>query len=370
MLSRLILIVSLPVLAPAARGQSWTYSFEGAVQTVTTGPVPDTWSVVNVGDAFQFEVTVDLAVPASGSNPQRALYEGAVQSVVFSVGAVTTSALASGDVEVQDDFSVVNGICSDSVTWRCFGGTDYVENQITISTSLVSLTAGCPVALTGLELPIAPDLEVFVPALHPFTLRTPGGGVIEGETVSLTTTPLFVDRCSGDGGDQQGCSDCPCGNDAPAGTVGGCLNASGTAARLLAFGEPRVSNDSLRIELRAGTPDSFGVLTSGDSLAPTNPTNPCFGLGSGVQSLNLDGLRCAVASVRRHGARATDSNGDLGLSTPGFGPPDGPLAGLLAQGGFLAGDTRHFQLVYREDPALVCRTGQNTTQAITVVVLP
>lgn len=176
--------------------------------------------------------------------------------------------------------------------------------------------------------------------------------------------------CSGDGGDQAGCTDCPCGNNALPGTVGGCLNTAGRSARILATGLASASADTLRIELEGGVPNTFAVLTSGASRAPANAQNPCFGLDSGLTSAILDGLRCVVQSTQRHGSRAIDAAGDVGATTPGWGPPNGPPGGILAQGGFGAGQTRHFQVFYREDDQAGCMTGVGTSDAVTAVVQP
>ncbi len=181
---------------------------------------------------------------------------------------------------------------------------------------------------------------------------------------------LLVDTCSGNGGNQTGCTDCPCLNNAVAGATGGCLNSLGQAARLVGSGTASVAADTLRFTMTGGTALSFTVLTSGDNVAPTNAATPCFGLDSGIQAMTLDGLRCAVGNVQRHGTRPTDANGDVGVMTNGWGPPSGPTGGLLAQAGFAAGQTRHFQVVYRENPMLGCLRGQNSTQAVSVTVLP
>ena len=33
---------------------------------------------------------------------------------------------------------------------------------------------------------------------------------------------------------------------------------------------------------------------------------------------------------------------------------------------FMIGDTKHFQIIHRDDERAVCQTGQNTSQAVTV----
>jgi len=182
--------------------------------------------------------------------------------------------------------------------------------------------------------------------------------------------------CNGDGGDQLGCTDCPCGNNAAPGTIGGCLNSALTSSRLVASGDPAVNlmpgdTGDLRFALTSGRPNSFCVLTSGDALAPRNPGNPCFGFDSGLQALAYDGLRCAVFNTRRHGGRAADANGDVGITTNPWGGEGGPNVGIAASGmGFAAGQTRFFQVVHRENPLLGCMRGLNTSQAVSVLFTP
>ncbi len=176
--------------------------------------------------------------------------------------------------------------------------------------------------------------------------------------------------CYGDGGTEPGCTLCPCSNDAAVGTHGGCLNSAGSSGMLHASGLPSVSADTLRFEAQGGNPSAFSVLTSGDDRLPNNMANACFGLDSGVQSMSLDGLRCVGANTRRHGGRAFDASGAIGTTNAGWGGIDPPMVGLIAQGGYVAGQTRNYQLFYREDAALSCGTGLNTTNAVSLTFLP
>lgn len=187
---------------------------------------------------------------------------------------------------------------------------------------------------------------------------------------------LPVSHCSGNGGVQVGCTDCPCGNNAPAGQFGGCLNSALTSARLEASCSPSVSlppssDADLRFALTAAPPQSFCVLFSGAALAPNNPINPCFGLNSGVQASESDGLRCAVQSTRRHAGRSADLSGSVGVTNNPWGGEAGPTAGIANAGGsFAAGETRFFQVVYRDDPNSSCMTGLNSSQAIEITFTP
>jgi hypothetical protein len=180
----------------------------------------------------------------------------------------------------------------------------------------------------------------------------------------------FQDFCNGDGGDQMGCTNCPCMNNAPPGTIGGCLNSVGTSARLIGSGSTSVtlppgSTDDLRFDLTGAPPTAFCVLLSGAALAPQNMANPCFGLDSGAQASDRDGLRCAVQGTRRHGGRSADMNGDVGITNNGWGGASAPPAGIaIAGGAFAGGQTRFFQVTHREDAALGCMRGLNTSQAV------
>ncbi|MEM7517047.1 MAG: hypothetical protein AAF368_09020, partial [Planctomycetota bacterium] len=178
-----------------------------------------------------------------------------------------------------------------------------------------------------------------------------------------STPSLFESYCFGDGGVTASCTPCPCGNDAPAGSGGGCLNASGVGAVLTAAGVPSVAQDSLSFSGGGFSPSSFAILASGAARLPQNAANPCFGLDSGIPSVLLDGLRCAGSSVLRHGTRATDATGS---TLAGWGATNS----ILGASGFTAGQTRHFQSFYRVDPATGCGRGQNTTQGVTVVMQP
>ncbi len=134
---------------------------------------------------------------------------------------------------------------------------------------------------------------------------------------------------------------------------------------------PPMSTDDLRFSLLNAPPSTLCVMTSGDGLAPTGMANPCFGLGSGVQALAYDGLRCAVTNTRRHGGRSANANGEVGVTNNPWGGEGAPPAGIaVAFGGFAAGDTRYFQAIYREDALAVCMRGLNTTQAIEVTFTP
>lgn len=174
--------------------------------------------------------------------------------------------------------------------------------------------------------------------------------------------------CSAEGVGPGGCTLCPCGNDGLAGQPGGCLNASGTRALLDAQGSNSLSAADLTFELRGASPGSFALLLSGEARGPSNPSSPCFGSDSGFVTNFSDGLRCLTTSLRRYGFRSTDAQGAVGTLTPAWGSARG--AGLLTLGGQAAGQTRHFQALYRTSASSGCGTGQNSSDALSVTALP
>ena len=195
---------------------------------------------------------------------------------------------------------------------------------------------------------------------------------------------VYASSCNGDGGDQMGCTDCPCGNNAPAGTAGGCqhsASAGGGGSLLIAAGDASVSLPSgsvtdLKLSMTNMPPTSTAVMFSGSAIAPQNVANPCFGFGVAVAlgtSGEKDGLRCAVGGLLRHGNRQSNASGDI-LDDSGpnrtWGGVAGPAVGIAAQGAFMSGQTRYFQATHRDLPGAVCMTALNTSQAIEVTFTP
>ena len=199
-----------------------------------------------------------------------------------------------------------------------------------------------------------------------------------GAAYTFLLQPEFAELCNGDGGDQMGCTNCPCFNNALPGTPGGCLNSAGTSTRLSATGSPSLAllpgdTTDLRFTASGSPPGATNVLLSGNAVAPTGMMNPCFGEDSGILSVDRDGLRCAVQSLLRHGNRTADTMGNIMDSTgPNrvWGGEAQPNDGIGVQAGFVAGQTRYFQITHRDDIAAVCMRGLNTSQAVEVTFTP
>ncbi len=145
-------------------------------------------------------------------------------------------------------------------------------------------------------------------------------------------------------GDSTG-SACPCGNP---GAGAGCKNSSGSGGMLISDGGASVGADDL--------------IFMASSLLPGEPALLLCGLttvngGSGLPF--GDGLRCTGGSAVRLGVQWPNASGDAS-----WGP------GLAGSGGWIAGDTRHFQGWYRDPVGSPCATGFNLTNGVSVVFTP
>ena len=167
----------------------------------------------------------------------------------------------------------------------------------------------------------------------------------------------LIPYCFGDG---SGVS-CPCGNNSSPGHGGGCAHQNGNGTILTGSGNPSVAMDTLHFDLTSGPFNTFSVLVSGNNQLPQ--TGACIGCGIPA----FDGLRCAGGAFVRHGSRAVNASG---ATNAGWGPPAGPATGLILQGGFVAGQTRNFFAFVRTDPMATCTTGQNSSNGISVMIMP
>ena len=180
----------------------------------------------------------------------------------------------------------------------------------------------------------------------------------------------FGDFCHGRGSDVPGCTPCPCGNETFELNPGGCgrdsFNYSG--ARLIAEGDPSQSTNSLSFRISSAGSNAFALLVSGASALPASPSNPCFGLDSGIgigSTPAMDGLRCVGVNLIRHRVRPLS-----GTQTVWGAAAFPPAEDIVAEGGYVAGEQRYFQIFYRTNPATQCGTGINTSNGLRVLFRP
>lgn len=146
-----------------------------------------------------------------------------------------------------------------------------------------------------------------------------------------------------------GISGCPCGNHGSAGE--GCVNSTGSGARLLGHGSASVSADDLVLVAEPFPQGEQGTLL----MSGTNGHLP---LG--------DGLFCLAGRVFRFAVTTVDSSGAL-IQGPGIAGHT--LANFPQSGWIQVGTTWHFQAWCR-DPSGPCGTASNWSAALSVTFSP
>jgi hypothetical protein len=159
------------------------------------------------------------------------------------------------------------------------------------------------------------------------------GDIVADEIFDITT------YCSGDGSGTA----CPCGN--AAGADEGCMNGTGMGGQLTASGTASAGANSLVLQASNLVPSQPGLYFQGN-----NATGNAAGITFG------DGLRCAGGGVIRLQVRFADTTGSSNSSID-----------IPTSGGVLAGQTKRYQVWYRDPNSTPCGLGFNLTNGIEVV---
>jgi len=139
---------------------------------------------------------------------------------------------------------------------------------------------------------------------------------------------------------------CPCGNFGTSAT--GCANGTGLGAHMIGSGEVSVSADTFVLSTLNLVSSQPGLYFQGN-----NQING----GAGIQF--GDGLRCAGGGVIRLQVRFADANGWSATTVA-----------VALGGGVSAGDTKRYQLWYRDPQSTVCGAGFNLSNGYEVVWQP
>jgi hypothetical protein len=159
------------------------------------------------------------------------------------------------------------------------------------------------------------------------------GDLVADQVFDITT------YCYGDGSGTM----CPCGNLANSGE--GCMNGNGTGGMLTASGAASVGGGGLTLNASQLVPSQPGLYFQGN-----NATGSAAGLTFG------DGLRCAGGGVIRLQVRFSDTNGASASSID-----------IAAKGGVSVGDTKRYQIWYRDPNTSPCGLGFNLSNGVEVV---
>lgn len=181
---------------------------------------------------------------------------------------------------------------------------------------------------------------------HIFTVTEPNTGIdieftVTGNLVADEVVALTA-FCFGDGSG----TNCPCANSAGVGE--GCANGTGSGAILGASGTTSIAAGDLVLEGSQLIPTQPGLYFQGD-----NAVNGGSGIAFG------DGLRCAGGNVVRLQVRVADASG-ASSTTINIG----------STGGVSSGQTKRYQLWYRDPQTSMCGTTFNLTNGVEAVWAP
>ena len=249
--------------------------------------------------------TAWFEAPADPTQPNwtRRVVEAGIEHV--------THSLQVGDLDGDGDLDVVTaemhqGIDPDEVRlYRNNGGGQSFTKQVIGTTGSHSVRL-CDVGSDG-------DLDVF------------------GANWELDTrVEVWINNDSGGTGIQQFCdgqSGCPCNN--PGSPGAGCANSTGQGATLTYSGSASLSSDNLVLTASQLLPSNFALLFEGDAT-----TQLPFGSGK----------RCVGGALLRYNLQVTGS----GSVSWGPGLTSFAQANFPAMAQAMAGDTRYFQVFYRD----------------------
>ena len=162
------------------------------------------------------------------------------------------------------------------------------------------------------------------------------GPFIDDLEIYYHTPVSYTLACPGDGTGTA----CPCGNHGGADT--GCVNSTGAGARMIASGSASVTAGDLVLATTQLRPNQFGTYLQGD-----------VSINGGNGAVFGDGLRCAGNNVVRL---------QQVMSSPG-GSSETSID-IAVKGGVLPGDTRTYQLWYRDPNLSPCGTNFNLSNGL------
>jgi len=386
------------VAIPSLGGQSGS-SITSAYAMSGDGTVAAGLGWINAGTAGAFRWTsapsTTSALPQNGPNSSRA---NAVSEDGTHIGgwdeATNGSRRASfWDGNLAETFVAITATNPDGAgeVWGFSNNNTYVvggtegEGFVWDATNGLTKTGALPstdLFRTGEARAVSNDGTVVVGwyrVAFPFDLRatiwTPAGGIQELKTVLEANGAVGVPNLtsafaiSGDGtrilasgGGVWGIADIsglgavgtpycfcpmgsPCGNDG--GAESGCANSAGAGAILAGGGSASAGADDLTFQCTQLPANKPSLLFAG--VTQTN---------GGAGNLFGDGLLCTGGGIQRLTLVFSSASGEAA-----YGP------GIVAQGGWASGDTRNFQVWYR-DTTGPCGTGFNTSNGVEVQLVP
>jgi hypothetical protein len=328
------LLFALPLLATAAGAGEARFRFLGDV-TMASNP-NGAYAGVQVGDAVELRCDVFTILPAPNVIAPGQYVEYAVDTATMSItlGSVTVP-FTSGTpvVGMVNAFPVSDGVQGVSASLGSKNLAYSLNHNSTLWNSVD------PTTNFGTH-------PIVVDGSFSYSFSISGGGsFIEIFPTSIVVEPVGVGAgfCFGDGSGTA----CPCGNASPALDQSGCLSSLGNGGKLRAYGLASIGQDTLTL---SGTqmPNSSALYFQG-----TTQQNGGLGVAFG------DGLRCAGGSILR---LATKLNAGGGSQYPA-----GADLPISVRGNLVPGDTRHYQVWYRNAASFCTASTFNLTNGVSIV---
>lgn len=253
----------------------------------------------------------------------------------------TLNAVVGASISFEVDTLATNGFAGEAVTLSVSGDPVALAN----GTFVPPLPLGPAPSVTS-EFHWTPNAAAIGSHQLTFTSTDQLGQVSTCDVWINVLPSANVRYCFGDGSGTA----CPCGNDSQVGDHEGCLNGLGKGGLLTAQGTTTLANDSVELQAEQ-MPNGPALFFQG-----TNRING----GSG--NVFGDGLRCAGGTVIRLAVKTNV----LGKST--FPTGSEPLVSV--RGGVAPGDTRQYQVWYRDSAAFCSSSTYNLTNGVELTWAP
>ncbi|MEQ1730011.1 MAG: hypothetical protein ABL982_16720 [Vicinamibacterales bacterium] len=299
---------------------STTTCVSGITTTWTCRDVCDCTTVCSQSSIFRFKTGAQFA-PISAGTPLATITDGAGAPIIINGITLQLVPNAASTAEATSLF----GTLSPSHTWQGFQ-TNIDLPPASVGSIDFQVTYVWP---SG----VAPQGAVWF---------TDNGDDLYASNVTdaFELLGFATPFCFGDGSG----APCPCANNSAVGAQVGCLNSLGTGGQLRALGNGSIAADTVVL---AGSmmPSSSALYFQGTSQ-----------LAGGAGSAFGDGLRCARGTVIRLGTKSNVAGASQ--------YPVGADLSVSVRGTVSAGDTRSYQVWYRNAAAFCTTSTFNMTNGV------